>query len=104
MNEKPPILIEEQIQQIFNGIPRKNLQMNWLIAVSRVQRDADVAYYEPEIRQRGLLAVALLNVLRKAGMLNYDTCPNGAELLMFAEEFCEHNPIQQARQEVAEDI
>ena len=44
--EKPPVLIEEQIQQIFNGIPRKNLQMNWLIAASRVQRDADAEWYE----------------------------------------------------------
>ncbi len=39
--------------------------------------------------QRDLLATALLNVLRKVGMLNSDTEPNGPELIMFAEQFCE---------------
>lgn len=39
--------------------------------------------------QRDLLATSLLNVLRKVGMLNNDTEPNGPELIMFSEQFCQ---------------
>ncbi len=43
-------------------------------------------------KQRDLLATALLNVLRTAGMLNSDTEPNGAELIMFSEQYCQLFP------------
>ena len=55
--------------------------------------------------QRNLLATSLLNVLRKVGMLNSDTEPNGAELVMFAEQFCEAERLDSPElREKAQDI
>ncbi len=54
--------------------------------------------------QRDLLATSLLNVLRRAGMLNSDTEPSGAELVMFAEQFCGHHKPSTADGEAVENI
>lgn len=111
---KAPVLSDNQIYNVFakamNDCNDTEDMKQWAAkkAVAQVQNDADDAYYRPLIEQatyqRNLLATALLNVLRKARILNNDTEPNGAELIMFAENFCEHNPIQQAKQEIAMEI
>lgn len=47
---------------------------------------------EPQPDRVELLSSALKNVLRRAGVLNSDTEPNGAELIMAAGDYCESKP------------
>ena len=69
-----------------------NWQQNRLTKKERDNQIRDKLQGRPDREkiayQRDLLASALVNVLRKVGMLNSDTEPNGAELLMFSEQFC----------------
>lgn len=36
---KPPVLTEQQVMELFGGIPRKDIQMRWVLSIAKFQRD-----------------------------------------------------------------